>query len=445
MAVVAHQSSVGILLGGEIWYHSDMINQKSIEAVAAATFSSHFRKPLYDSYCFSNIPGTIEKLLTGDTNNRSLPTDVVTHDSYDKVVLFFVDAFGWRFFERYKDKYPVLQRFINDGVVSKMTSQFPSTTAAHVTTIHTGKRVDESGVFEWFYYEPKVDAMIAPLLFSYAGDTERNSLTDVISPHELYPNETIYRQLEAKGVQTYLFRSNKFTPTPYDDVVTQGLTHVNAFEHVTTAWRDLSQAVMSEPGKGYFYFYLGDIDAMGHEYGPNSKEFAAAVDSFFTDLEELFVNVVAGKCGNTLMMMTADHGQTDVDPATTIYINKALPEIMDWTKTNKNGDLLVVGGGCRDMFLYIKDEYQDIALTQLQELLENKAEVYLVEDLITQGFFGDTPSDVLTGRLGNICILPYKHESVYWWEVDRFEQNFYGHHGGLTPDEMDTIFLTLAL
>jgi hypothetical protein len=24
--------------------------------------------------------------------------------------------------------------------------------------------VDDSGVFEWFYYEPKVDAMIAPFL-----------------------------------------------------------------------------------------------------------------------------------------------------------------------------------------------------------------------------------------------------------------------------------------
>ena len=148
-----------------------MINLTSLEKVEAALFSKQFRKPLYDSYCFSNIPGTIERLLCGDTHLKTLPSDVLSgfQEPYDKVILFFVDAFGWRFFNQYKDKYPFIQRVIKEGTASKITSQFPSTTAAHVTTIHTGQRVDESGVFEWFYYEPKVDAVVSPLLFSFAG------------------------------------------------------------------------------------------------------------------------------------------------------------------------------------------------------------------------------------------------------------------------------------
>ncbi len=128
-----------------------MLNQNSIEAVEASVFSCSFRKPLYESYCFSNIPGTIEKLLTGETERNQLPGDTLTGKSYDKVVLFFIDAFGWRFFEHYKDRYPVLKRFLEHGIASKITSQFPSTTAAHATTMHSGLRVDESGVFEWFY------------------------------------------------------------------------------------------------------------------------------------------------------------------------------------------------------------------------------------------------------------------------------------------------------
>lgn len=422
-----------------------MINQKSINAVDSSKFSSDFRKPLYDSYCFSNIPGTIEQLLTGKTELNQLPSDVVKNDSYDKVVLFFVDAFGWRFFEKYKDKYPALKRFVDDGTVSKITSQFPSTTAAHVTTIHTGKRVDESGVFEWFYYEPKIDAMIAPLLYSYAGDNERNTLESVVKAKELYPNNSIYKQLGEKGTKTYLFQSRDFTPSPYGDVVTEGVTHVNAFADVETALSDLTQAVKDEAGKAYFYFYYGDIDGAGHKFGPNSDEFEAEVDKFFTNLEELFVKIVEGNCGNTLMLMTADHGQTDIDPSTTLYLNQALPEIIDWTKTNKKGDLLVAGGSCRDMFLYIKDEYIEAALEKLKTLLDGKAEVYVVQDLMDQGFFGDSPSDELRSRTGNICVLPYKNDSVFWWEEGKFEQNFYGHHGGLTPAEMDSIFLSLEL
>lgn len=422
-----------------------MLNEKSIEVVEASTFSSNFRKPLYDSYCFSNIQGTIEKLLTGQSKLKQLPTDVVSGDNYKKVVLFFIDAFGWRFFTQYKDKYPILRRFIENGTASKITSQFPSTTAAHVTTIHTGQRVDESGIFEWFYYEPKVDATISPLLYSYAGDKEPGTLKNIINTSEIYPNHSLYKQLDEAGVNTYLFQSSNFTPSPYGNVVTDGVQNTIAYTNIEIALADLSKAVIDEAGKAYYYFYYSDIDTAGHIHGPNSKEFEAKVDSFFTALEELFINVVDGKCDNTLMLMTADHGQTDIDPATTIYLDQAIPEIITWTKTNKKGNLLTPGGGCRDMSLYIKDEFIDIALEQLTNLLEGKAEVYLVDDLIKQNFFGDKPSDTLLSRLGNICILPYKNDSVFWWDEGRFEQKFYGHHGGLTPAEMDTIFLSLEL
>ena len=83
-----------------------MLNIPSLDAVNNAKFSQRFVKPLYDSYCFSNIPQTIESLLTGE-GQSTLPTDVFGNlpTKYSKVILFFVDAFGWRFFERYAEKY----------------------------------------------------------------------------------------------------------------------------------------------------------------------------------------------------------------------------------------------------------------------------------------------------------------------------------------------------
>jgi hypothetical protein len=44
----------------------------------------------------------------------------------------------------------------------------------------------------------------------------------------------------------------------------------------------------------------------------------------------------------------------------------------------------------------------------------------------------------LRERVGDLVLLPYAGESVYWREPGKFEQKFYGHHGGLTPLEMDT-------
>src|SRR5256885_3303284 len=169
-----------------------MLNTTSLNAVSSSTFSQQSVKPLYDSYCFSNIPQTIEFLLTGE-GQSALPLDVFGDlpTRYDRVILFFVDAFGWRFFERYAEKYEFLKTVLKHGAVSKMTSQFPSTTAAHVTCIHTGLNVGQSGVYEWNYYEPLVDEVITPLLLSYAGDKERDSLKRSGIPSDaFYPHQT---------------------------------------------------------------------------------------------------------------------------------------------------------------------------------------------------------------------------------------------------------------
>src|SRR5579859_3627366 len=137
-----------------------MINEASVRQVDAARWSPHFTRPLYDTYCFSQIPSVVRALFDPSADQRAARRLLgPLAGSYDHVVLFFVDAFGWRFFERYQDRYPFLRRIVKQGVVTKLTSQFPSTTAAHVTAIHTGLPVGESGVYEWFYYEPLLDAM----------------------------------------------------------------------------------------------------------------------------------------------------------------------------------------------------------------------------------------------------------------------------------------------
>ena len=89
-----------------------MLNTNSINVVNAAKFSQGFTRPLYDSYCFSNIPETIMYLLTGE-GRSALPQDALASlpQRYNKVILFFVDAFGWRFFERYANKYALLKLF----------------------------------------------------------------------------------------------------------------------------------------------------------------------------------------------------------------------------------------------------------------------------------------------------------------------------------------------
>jgi len=99
-----------------------MLNALSLQAVNSAKFSQRFVKPCYDSYCFSNLPSAIEFLLTGK-EDQMLPHDVFGSlpTRYDKVIFFFVDAFGWRFFERYAERCSFLKTINTQGVASKLT------------------------------------------------------------------------------------------------------------------------------------------------------------------------------------------------------------------------------------------------------------------------------------------------------------------------------------
>jgi predicted AlkP superfamily pyrophosphatase or phosphodiesterase len=426
-----------------------MFNTTSLQAVNQASFSQQFRRPLYSSYCFSNIPATIEFLLTGK-QTHTLPLDVFTGlpTRYDKVLLFFIDAFGWRFFERYADKHPFLKTVLAGGVVSKMTSQFPSTTAAHATCIHTGLPVGQSGVYEWNYYEPLVDDIIAPLLFSYGGDKiTRDTLRQTgISPERFYPQQTFYQTLQAQGVTSYVLQYQAYTPSTYSDIVFRG-AKVVPYKSLQEALVYLAElVVLKVAAPTYYFLYFDRIDYTCHHHGPLSKQVEEAIENFLNMMDQLFYHNICGRTSNTLCLLTADHGQVEVYPSTVHYLNEKTLPMTRYLKTNRAGRPIVPEGSARDMFLHIKEDYLDEAIAALQQELAGKAEVYRTQTLLEQDFFGtQTPSPAFLGRVGNVVILPYKNETVWWHEEDKFNMHFLGHHGGLTREEMEIPLLALPL
>jgi predicted AlkP superfamily pyrophosphatase or phosphodiesterase len=428
-----------------------MLNSASVSAVNAAKFSQRFVRPLYDSYCFSHLPATIDFLLTGHTA-QMLPLDVLGNlpTRYDTVIFFFIDAFGWRFFERYAEKHAFLKTIYSQGVVSKLTSQFPSTTAAHVTCMHTGLNVGQSGVYEWNYYEPLVDDIISPLTFSYARDkiirdTVKNA---AISPTRFFPSQTFYQSLQSRGVTSHILQNQSYTPSTYSDIVFRG-ARTHPYTTLQGALTTLTNLLINKPQTtppSYYFFYFDRIDTTCHNHGPSSQQFEDEINRFLTTLEQTFYKAVRGKTGQTLLMMSADHGQVEVDPRKTYYLNRQIPGITRHIKTNKRGQLLVPAGSARDMFLHVKDDCVDTLVLQLQHRLAGRAEVYRTSELLAQNFFGlQPPSQTFLDRISNVVILPYKHETVWWYEEGKFSMHFYGHHGGLTPEEMEVPLLLLPL
>jgi predicted AlkP superfamily pyrophosphatase or phosphodiesterase len=424
-----------------------MINQKSLTAVQEASFSKRFCKPLYQSYGFSRIPSTIKALFKGEEPG-ALPEDAVGHYGrpYDAVVLFFIDGFGWNFFESYAPEYPFLQRMIEQGIASKITSQFPSTTAAHVTCINTGLSVGQSGVYEWFYYEPIVDRMIAPLLYSFAGDRTPGTLETAGVPlQDLYPRQTIYQELKKMGVASTVMQAVGIAHSPYSQAMFDGASNL-PYRTMAEGLDRLVVSIEQQRQPSYYYFYSGEIDSAGHRSGIVSSSFVDAVDSCWTAMEERFFQKMSSLDKRVCCILIADHGMVPISPKKTHYLNKEVPEILDAFKRNKQGALLAPAGSCRDFFLHVEEG----AVKEVQNVLQKRfgtiAEVHTTEQLIEQGIFGpQPPSSRFLERVGNLVILPYENEAIWWYEKNRFEQHFYAAHGGLTRSEMETIFCFLSL
>ncbi|MCR4326597.1 MAG: alkaline phosphatase family protein [Candidatus Roizmanbacteria bacterium] len=422
-----------------------MMNRRSITAVAQATYHDQFMRPLYDSYCFSNIPGTIERLLTGNSN-RALPLDTLgKKTASNKVLLLFIDSFGWEFFEKHKHTYPFLSRFIKQGTVSKLTSQFPSTTAAHVTNIHTGLTSGESGIYEWTYWEPKIKQLINPLLFSVANGTKgRGTLNALgVRPQDLFPRETIYQRLKQQGVTSHIHQYNMYTPSEYSDVVFDGAI-VHPYSSFARGLTELAENITSTKGKQYFFYYYDFIDGAAHLGGPHSPFQIAEIHNTFTMLEDLLYQQIKNVKDLTILL-TADHGMASVDPATCIYIDQ-LPTYKKHVEPyleKHNGKPIAPIGSPRDMFLRVPQQHIARVIEHLAPLLAGKAEVIETEQLIKQGFFGPA-SQAFTEKVGSVTLLPYNNHAVWWYgETGTFRLVYRGHHGGLTPQEMQIPFLVL--
>ncbi|MFN4292757.1 MAG: alkaline phosphatase family protein [Thermoflexales bacterium] len=421
-----------------------MLNDASIQTVNAAGWRDAFIRPLYDSYCFANLPATIYRALTGE-GAPGLPDDVFGDlpRRYDAVVLFFVDGFGWRYFERIAEQYPLLQHFVRRGAVSKLTALFPSTTTAHVTCIHTGLPPAQSGVYEWFQYHPELDCMIAPLMFSFAGEKARDTLVNAgLQPSNVFPSDTLYPRLERAGVRSYLLHPREFADAAPTRALRENAKSLT-YKTLPEALVNLRRAVAERHGPAYFLMYYGAIDGIGHEYGPTSEQVEAELDQFCVAMERLFLDRLRSR--DVLLIITADHGMVEVNPKTTIYLNQTLPHFQDYLATNRRGEPLVPAGSPRDFFLHVKPERLDEAQAAISAHLAGRAIVAKTADLIAEGFFGPAPSARFLSRVGNLVVLPFKGESVYYYAREKFENRYYGHHGGLTREEMEIPLLMATL
>jgi hypothetical protein len=414
-----------------------VINERSLAAVDAARLPGGRVRPLYDSYGFARIPGTLLRLF-GEREAAALPGDVLptVGEEPPRVVAVLIDALGWAFAERFAERAPLLARLRSEGVVSKLTTQFPSTTTAHVTTLHTAQPVGEHGSYEWFVYEPSLDRLVCPLTAGFAGEPAGGLIAAGADLRAIYPRvDGFAARLTRLGARCHLVQPAPTVEVPFTRMMAPpGAVH--GVENAR-AGAALAAQLARASAPSMTLLYLDDFDTIAHTLGPDDPRSEAVALDLLAAVEAELVAALAGTPG-ALVLLFADHGQLPADPERCVYVNERCPQLVPLLRRGADGRPLAPAGSARDLFVHVREGALDEALGLLEELFGDDAWVVPTAQLATDGVFGPRISERFRERVGDIVVLPRAGIEAWWREPGRFEQKMRGHHGGLEPAEAET-------
>jgi len=380
-----------------------------------------FVYPNYDKFCISSIPPTILKLFNINTKRRKLSRKIFINEDVENVVLFVIDGFGYNRFLDLINKIEPLNEFVKNSTTAAITSVFPSTTAAAITTFATGLTPQEHGIPEFVFYCKETDSLFYPLLYSPLGvhDAAEMYLLSP-DPDTIFPKKNIFDILEKNGIKTFSLIEGNISNSIYTQMMFSPSKIVSYIDLADMVVK-LKKILVNEKGKKFIYVYTSIIDSISHTHGTKSIEYEQAVENIFYVFWDHFIKKLNPKIlKKTEFLITADHGQMDFEGKNIIYLNK-FRDVAEVARKDRNGNIIGVGGSPRDMFFYVEKGKLSKAREILKNYLEDYAYISTKKKLLNKGLFGygKTNKNFLE-RIGDLIIIPYGQKGV-WFQNYRGE------------------------
>lgn len=417
-----------------------MLDRSLESKLTSRKFEGEFVIPSYEDFCLSNVPSTISTFLGLETKRPTLPLQYISDKNelgnIQNVILLVLDGFGYDDWLRSISDRNLFQAVTEKGLVFPITTVFPTTTAAALTTLSTGLTPQEHGLPEWYVYMKELDMIVTTLPFSPMGEGGRDTLVGKADPSILLSADTVHSSFANSGVDSISLLPAPITRSTYTKLSLKGSRIVPYYSLADFAVT-LRKQLRTREKKTFIYAYWDSIDSSAHVYGPSSDETRAEISSFSSVMKNEFLGRLdRASAEKTLLLITADHGQIDVSPQDTVYLNR-YPRIVSSFKRSRRGRAILPSWSPRDAVLYLKEDMIDLVQAALSEALEQKALVLKIDEAIKMGLFGiNKPGRRFLDRAGDLLILPRK-KNLIWYEHTKGKLfDLLGVHGGLTKSEV---------
>jgi len=306
------------------------------------------------------------------------------------------------------------------------TTIFPSTTAAAITTLQTATSPQEHGNIAYFLWLEEF-AMVAQMLRWGPAAQKRGSFFDdrAIDPRAYTKVPSIHTAIRDHGGRSYIVEPEIFRNEAMTRMHAPEATYLGYLLPSTMGVRvrQLLDGRAEDDSPLYIYAYWSGVDTVAHWYGPRGPEHAAEAALLDRDLERALGDRDAG---DTLVILTADHGHASVDPSRLVDL-EADTELRALLRNP-------IAGEPRIVFLHTD------RATEVKAYLEHTypGTFFLMDrdEAIGAGLFGRGDPSLARKRVGEVLAMIGDDRGASVVRVDGQVVMHHGSHGGMTGDEM---------
>ena len=348
--------------------------------------------------CIANLPNSILKYFGAETVGDTLePLDKYLDKEYKNVVVLILDGMGssvlgWS---------TGFDGQLYQHMVTSYDSVFPSSTVPATTSAMTGLQPCEHAWLGWDNYYKEIDKTVTVFLNTLQGTEEIAEEYHVA--RKLTPFKTVTERLNESGIKAYAISPfEKPNPDSFDKFMSLIKKHCD------------------EPDRKYIYAYWPQPDDLLHEYGGGCST-TEEVKAFVTEAESQILSLVR-EMKDTLLIVTADHGHTDVG----ISEIEEYPQITDCLLRTPSLEPRV-------MTFFVKKGRKREFVREFREVYGEKFMLLTKKEVLDRHLFGTgREHDKFRDMLGDYLAVATGDESVMFTK----DEPWVSMHGGATEREI---------
>lgn len=380
------------------------------------------QRPHYERYSLLAVPATIETLFGLAPTGPSLQGELGLPPA-EVVLSVIVDGLGYHSLEDLRERGIVdLGAVRGEGAYIPLTSVFPSTTTAALSSLSTGVSPIAHGVLGYKLFRSDVGSVVDMIRLTTPGGRD-NALEKLgIQPEQMVACSTLYERLAAAGVATTLFLPKYIADSGLSRALYHGagrtvpyLTGSDLLMHIADA--------LHGPRPSFLSVYWPSMDSLGHLYGPTSWAFELEAAHVFSVLAQACRLLPRG----AIVLVTADHGFYEADPVKDMVSCPAQPALRD-------GLLVPPVGDPRASYLFVRRGHDGAVQQFFARFFPEEFTVLTVEEALARRLWGlEEPTPTVRGLLGDLLVLSRKRKFLLW-PTEEFTLR--GLHGALTRGEL---------